>query len=415
MLKTLNKKQIIIAASVLGFVLLASLVVMSLKFTPVKRNLTIEAGSLVSITVEEFKDDTKFDVDFITDISTIDLNKAGDYTVVLRYKGRKYKTALHISDTTAPTATAVPYDVYKGDSPKADSFITDVYDSSPVAVDYLSKPDFNTLGEKTIYIKLIDSFGNEREIPVTINVINDTTAPEFEGLEEISVRVGQTVSYRKGVTVKDNHDTGLTFNFDSSAVNLEVAGEYKVTYTATDLSGNIGTAERTVKVLPKLLADEQTVKQLAKNVINQIITEDMNKHQMVKQIFNWVRSNINYVGSPETDFLNAAYVGFTKKRGDCYNYYSMTKMLLDECGIDNMFIERDGGKTTHYWHLVNVGTGWYHFDTTPQSLENPFRCFMKTDAQVWAYAKSRVDGRSDYYNFDLTKYPDRATENYKAN
>lgn len=415
MQKTLKKKQIIIAAAVLTFVLLAVLVVMALKFTPVKKELTIEAGSMFSITVEAFKEQKDYDVDFITDMSKIDLSKAGDYTVEFSYKGRKYKTALHIADTIAPTASVVVYDVFTGDSPKAESFVKDVSDFSAVTVEYLSQPDFSVAGEKTIYIKLTDSFGNERELPVTINVVDDTTAPEFEGLEEIAVRIGETVSYRKGVAVKDNHDTNLAFTFDSSAVNLEVEGEYIVTYTATDSFGNVGTAERVVKVLPKLLADEETVKQLAREVINKIITEDMNKHQMVKQIFNWVRGNMNYVGSPENDFLNAAYIGFTKRRGDCYNYYSMTKMLLDECGIENMFVERDGGKTTHYWHLVNVGTGWYHFDTTPQSLENPFRCFMKTDAQVWAYAKSRVDGRSDYYNFDLTKYPERATEIYKAN
>ena len=92
----------------------------------------------------------------------------------------------------------------------------------------------------------------------------------------------------------------------------------------------------------------------------------------------------------------------------------MVKYMLDECGIENMLVERYGGKTTHYWHLVNVGTGWYHYDTTPQSLEDPFRCFMKTDEQVWAYAKSRHDGRSDYYNFDTSKYPERATEKYTA-
>ena len=101
-------------------------------------------------------------------------------------------------------------------------------------------------------------------------------------------------------------------------------------------------------------------------------------------------------------------------RGDCYNYFALTKVMLDLSGIDNIPVERYKGKTTHFWLLVNIGTGWYHFDTSPQSGENAFRCFMKTDAQVTKYAKNRTDGRKDYYRIDKTKYPALATEKYKA-
>ena len=407
-----NKKLIF---TVLVVVAAAVLVFLAFNFTPVKRELTIEAGGLKTITADEFKQKTKYEVALVTDISKIELNKAGEHTVEFTFKNKCYKTKLHIVDTTAPTATAVNCNVYKGTSPKAEAFVKDIKDCSAVTVSFVGTPDFATLGEKTLKLKLTDSFNNTGEITVKYTVINDTTPPEFEGLSEISVRVGETVSYRSGVTVKDNLDGEVTFSFDSSSVNLQKAGEYKVTYSATDSVGNTATAERTVKVLPKLLADEETVKGLARKVISQIITDDMTKHEKIDKIFKWMRSNINYVGSPETDYLNAAYVGFTKRRGDCYNYYAMTKMLLDECGIENMMVERYGGKTTHFWHLVNVGTGWYHYDTTPQSLQDPYRCFMETDEQVFAYARSRHDGRSDYYNFDASKYPERATERYTAN
>ena len=88
-------------------------------------------------------------------------------------------------------------------------------------------------------------------------------------------------------------------------------------------------------------------------------------------------------------------------------------MLLDRCGIENLPVERYKAKSSHYWLLVNIGTGWYHYDPSPQSLDDPFRCFMKTDAQVKAYSQNRSDGRNDYYKFDESKYPDRTTEKYK--
>ena len=86
---------------------------------------------------------------------------------------------------------------------------------------------------------------------------------------------------------------------------------------------------------------------------------------------------------------------------------------MDKLGIDNLPVERYQGRSSHFWLLVNIGTGWYHYDASPQSAEDPFRCFMKTDAQVNAYARSRQDGRRDYYKIDYTKYPELATEKYK--
>jgi stage II sporulation protein E len=100
--------------------------------------------------------------------------------------------------------------------------------------------------------------------------------------------------------------------------------------------------------------------------------------------------------------------------GDCYNYFAMAKVLLDLCGIDNLPVERYKGSSSHYWLLVNAGTGWYHYDPSPQSAADPFRCFMKTDAHVKAYSRSRSDGKYDFYKFNESLYPERATEKYKA-
>lgn len=382
------------------------------KFNPVNSNLTVEAGSLSVITVNQFKAQSDTEVDLLTDISKIDLNKAGNHTVQFAFKGNNYTSYLHIVDTTPPTATPVEKQTVIGIALSADDFVCDIKDCSDVTARFLNTPDFSRLGEQTVTIILTDSFENSKEITAKLTVIKDTEPPVFSGLDTISVREGNTVSYRSGVTATDNRDGSVKFSFDNSEVNLEKAGEYKVRYTATDSSGNTATAERIVKVLPKLLVEEDYVLGLAKDVVAKITTDDMTKAQMADKIFKWVRENMTYVSSPETDIINAAYVGFTKKRGDCMNYYSVTKLLLDECGIENMMVERYGGKTTHYWHLVNVGTGWYHYDTTPQSVADPYRCFMKTDAQVLAYAKSRSDGRSDYYNFDKSKYPERATEKF---
>lgn len=379
------------------------------KVSPINDEVVIEAGSISVITENQFKAQLDTEVELLTDLTKIDLSKTGNYTVEFAFNGKNYESSLRIVDTTVPAATAKDKQIYLGETLTADSFVTEIKDCSDVTVEFARKPDFKKIGEQTVTVLIKDAAGNSAQKTAKLTVSKDITPPKFEGLKTVSIRVGESVSYRKGVTVTDNCDTEVKFTFDNSTVNLEKEGEYKVIYTATDSSGNTANVERTVKVLPKLIIDEAHVKELAKNVVDKITSKDMTKTQKAYKIFRWVRSNITYVSSPESDIINAAYVALTKKRGDCFNFYSVTKLLLDECEIENMMVERSGGKTTHFWHLVNVGTGWYHFDTTPQSLEDPFRCFMKTDEQVWAYASSRSDGRSDYYSFDTTKYPERAT------
>ena len=140
----------------------------------------------------------------------------------------------------------------------------------------------------------------------------------------------------------------------------------------------------------------------------------MSAHEKIYAIYMYVRKNVAYSSSKEKDVLSAAYKAMVYKRGDCYNYFALAKVLLDKCGIDNLPVERYKGSSSHYWLLVNIGTGWYHYDASPQSAEDPFRCFMKTNKQVQAYASSRSDGRSDYYRIDESKYPELATEKYKA-
>ncbi|MBI2415509.1 MAG: DUF5011 domain-containing protein [Candidatus Kerfeldbacteria bacterium] len=80
----------------------------------------------------------------------------------------------------------------------------------------------------------------------------DSTAPTLTllGDETITLIVGDSYT-EAGATAVDDIDGDVTANIviDSSAVNTAVPGTYLVTYTATDLSNNSSTAERTIEVL----------------------------------------------------------------------------------------------------------------------------------------------------------------------
>ena len=379
--------------------------------SPVTELLTVEAGT-ENLTKEMFllKDDSQ--ITLLTDLSMIDLGKVGTHTITFVKKNRTYISILSVVDTTAPLVKTVEKEIYNDETLDADAFISEITDLSPTTVSYKTTVPFGTAGKHDIQLLVVDSYGNETTVNAALTIKTDEIPPVFDTMEDIYVQVGGTVSYKKGVTVNDNRDESVAFTVNSSAVDLNKAGTYEVIYTATDKSGNTTSAKRIVNVTVKPVINRELVDAMAKEVLDKIISPDMTAHQKIDTIFKWVRKNMVYASSPEQEIPEAAYVAFKNKRGDCYNYYALTTVLLDGCGIENQKIERSGGKTSHIWLLVNIGSGWYHYDTTPQHHLYPYTCFMKTDEEVWEYAKSRGDGRVDYYNFDQSLYPERATTPY---
>lgn len=410
---TKGKWVILIAIEI--FVLLAVLAWMLLLIfplpIPVHPQVTVEAGT-DSVSVALFQTDPEKPLTAVTDLTALDLNRVGVYEIQLSYKNKPCTSVLTVVDTTPPTAKTKPCQIYNDETLSADAFISEIQDVSVVTVKFARKPDFTQVGDQTVAIDVADESGNVTTVTAALTVIADTVAPVFGELPAITVQVGDSVSYKKDVTVSDDRDGELSFEVDSSLVDLQKAGTYTAVYTAKDKSGNETVAERTITVQEKPVITRELVEELAGKVLAEIVTDSMTQPEKAKAVFRWVRKNFDYVSSPETDVLEAAYVAFTNLKGDCTNYYAATSVLLDLCGIENRRVDRSGGQTDHVWLLVNVGTGWYHMDTSPQSLKDRFQCFMKTDQEVWGYAKSRSDGRTDYYQFDTTLHPERATEKY---
>lgn len=150
-------------------------------------------------------------------------------------------------------------------------------------------------------------------------------------------------------------------------------------------------------------------------VLDDIITDDMTQLEQAKAVYDYTRTHISYSGdSDKSDWEQGAYVGLTARRGDCFTYYAAARAMLTYLGISNIKVERVGGISDHYWLLVDCGDGWYHFDSTPRSSKMPpFDSFMFTDADAADYTVAT--GEREYYAFDSSLYPERATEPNPAN
>ncbi len=378
---------------------------------PIYDVVTVEIGS-ENVSADQFVKEGRT-VQTVTDLSAISLNKLGQHQIEFSYKKKSFFATLHVVDTTAPTGTPVAHTIYNDETLTPADFIADICDATDVTVVFDKAPDFTKLGEQTVTIRLTDTSKNVGLVEAKLTVIADTTLPVFAPMEKLTVNIGQSVSYRKGISVTDDRDGELSFTVDADNVNLEEEGTYTIIYTATDKSGNVAKAEREIFVSSKLVVNEELVDETAQAILDKIIEEDMSDHEKIYAVYMYIRKNVSYSSSKEKDILSAAYKAMKYKRGDCYNYFAIAKVLLDKLEIENLPVERYKGRSSHYWLLVNIGTGWYHYDTSPQSAEDPFRCFMKTDKQVQSYARNRTDGRSDYYKIDYSKYPELATEKYK--
>jgi len=252
----------------------------------------------------------------------------------------------------------------------------------------------------------------------------DTQAPEILGARDLEVEVGGSISYREGVTVRDNVDSSVRLQIDAAAVNLQEEGLYHVVYSATDSSGN--KAEVTVMVsvtegegsneepgqtepplppLPEVITQEM-VDEKADEILARIITEGMTQREQAWAVYRYVHDHIKYVGSSDkSDWLRGAYSGFAYGRGDCYNYFACAKALLTRLEIPNVDLERIPSSSRHYWQLVNVGEGWYHFDACWHPKSCPMESFLITEAEARAYTERVSAVRENYYVYDYEACP----------
>lgn len=365
-----------------------------------KSSVTIEAGSKRNITLDDFRNTTDYDASFLTDIHALDISKPVTYPVELSINGNTLTAHLEVVDTTAPKASVKNQKIWAGEALEAAAFVEEMEDVSEVSVSYKDTPDFNRSGEQKVSLVLKDSAGNTTLLTAILTVEKDTQAPEFVGIVDKTVNIGESISYKKGVSVTDNRDKELSYSVDSSKVNLKKEGTYPVTYTARDTSGNQTTKTIQVEV-KKFTVSEDKVNELCDEILGKVTKSTMTNRETAYAIYKWIKQNIGYSGdSDKSDWLAEAYRGMTNKSGDCFTYFAVAQALLTRAGIDNMEVTRVGGRTRHYWNLVNCGDGWYHFDSCPN--KDHMDSFMLTDKEVEEYTKKRGN---NYYNFDKSLYP----------
>ncbi len=244
----------------------------------------------------------------------------------------------------------------------------------------------------------------------------DTVAPVIMGVKDKTFAIGDVVMYLQGVSATDDVDGTVDVTVDKSGVNINKAGTYTVKYTAKDAAGNTTTEEAkfTFKVV---VADNATYQDMAKQLMNQLTDASMSQGQKIKKIYDYLYTNVRYTQQrvPGGTWQQEAAVGLKEllttgsTNGNCITSASLCMAMFEAAGAEVRYMNNKGTKadSEHAWIMANVGTGWYHVDST-RYIRGGKR-FMCTDSQLTAWMNET--GFKRYY-WNTTDCPTTATESY---
>ena len=248
----------------------------------------------------------------------------------------------------------------------------------------------------------MDALGNETAAVFSLTLAVDTTPPVLYGVVNRSGYVNEPIAYLKEAYAEDDVDGRVELTVDSQVV-LAKKGKYTVTYTATDRSGNTASKSCTYTLVEPSVSDEE-IHEMVQDILSRIITPDMVTAEKLKAVFEYVRGQVHYTGSSnKSDWRREALRGYREGRGDCFTVYSLTRALLDELQIPYMSVTRKSTATRHYWVIVNIGTGWYHYDPLLTRVHK-YKCFMWTNQQCKA--------KPYFWRFHEENFPAIATERF---
>ena len=376
----------------------------------IKKKVTVEVGTSASFDMF-LEGEPKYPQYLSTnlDFSSVDYNAPQSVFFVITLYGIDHNCELVVADTTPPEGEAVTQELFSvGPVPEASKCVTNIKDMTPVTVTWAEVPDISTGGDFTASAKLTDAAGNETIVPVPLKVTRDSVAPVIQGTRDITIILGESISYRTGITVSDNYDKEPKLDIDTSGVQLSKAGDYQAVYKATDFTGNKTEVTINVKIKPKPknYVEPEVVYKQAKEILDTIITPGMTDMEKALQIVWWCRYNIRFnLRIKPKSWTEGAYNAFKERRGNCLSTASCVKAMLDVCGIENMFVTRWPYRVAkHYWNYVKIDGQWYHCDATwRQNYESYF--FMYTTKELLAFWHDGWNG----FEFDQKKYPDSAT------
>lgn len=212
----------------------------------------------------------------------------------------------------------------------------------------------------------------------------DLSANNLENLEEIilnqlylrnsDINITYTGSFSElentldGIFNKDMYINSTmksymwSFNGYIGNINIDINAEHIITYDE--------------ELLTNKKIDE---------ILEQIITSDMNVHQKIKAVNDWIVINGKY----DTSLTNYSHYDLLYEgESVCNGYALLTYKMLKSLNIPVILITGDSKDQSHIWNMVEVDGLWFHLDTTwndpipDKPNEISYRYYLLSDAEI---------------------------------
>lgn len=375
--------------------------------------LTVEAGSVVEAKdfLPKSEGAERKKAEFVTDVDAISMAALGTHPVEVRVGDKVFTSQLQIVDTVAPVAQGKDVTLYNPDNLKAEDLVDGLQDATEVKATVTPELDVTVSTAQQVAVTLTDAGGNITTVFSNVTIIADKEAPVISGVHDQVVYLGDAVSYKSGVTVTDNLDETPTLDIDSSKVDLSTIGTYNVTYTATDHADNKTTltVKLTVQKKPDNYVEPEVIYARVDAILDQFITDDMTDREKVEAVYVWTHrgDHLMYGTAPDrTDYLQTAYEFLDVKKGDCFWFFAIQKLMLERLNIPTIDVKKVKNfpeDSNHYWLMVSIDGGktYYHYD----NVWSRYLCLV-TDAKLDAFSKSC----KNCFNRDKSLYPATPTE-----
>lgn len=139
--------------------------------------------------------------------------------------------------------------------------------------------------------------------------------------------------------------------------------------------------------------------QFADTILDSIIQDGMNDYEKCCAVYDYIHTipYINIVYSE--NWKENGYEMLRARAGDCFGYYSASRLLLERLGYDVIKVQNANG-FKHVWSLVSTDHGhtWLHFDPTCWKWGYDGYLCMVTDDELYAYAQRH------YIGYDILAY-----------
>ena len=180
----------------------------------------------------------------VTDLSTIDFNKVGEYKVKLKHNNKEEEVTLKIVDTTAPTVVFKDVHEYTGYEINANDFIEEVHDYSKVDITYKPLEEIDTSKYEDYKVKVIvkDEQGNETSKDCTLSL---------GWLRRYVTLEAGVKNLKKQLVVNVVEDASKIPDSALKAIDVTTAGEYElnVKYDGEEYTSKITIVDTTAPIL----------------------------------------------------------------------------------------------------------------------------------------------------------------------